>query len=79
MKKRYTKPDIAFESFSLSTSIASCDVKIEGAYGGECGLWMDDIFVFIVGVTGCDAQIPDDGSNGICYHVPNGDNSMFNS
>lgn len=79
MKRNYTKPDIAFESFALSTSIAACPVKIETSNGGQCGLLMDDVFIFTMGIVGCEAQIPDDGSNGICYHVPVDGFNLFNS
>ena len=79
MKKRYTKPDIVFESFSLSSSIASCDVKIENSTGGLCGLQMDDAFLFVIGVTGCELHVEDGGFNRICYHVPFGEKNMFNS
>lgn len=79
MKKTYTKPDIAFERFSLCSSIASCAVKIEGALGGTCGVEMDDVFIFTEGVMGCHLAVPDDGSNGVCYDVPFGNNNLFNS
>lgn len=79
MKKKYTKPDVAFESFSLSTCIASCDIKIEGANGGQCGVLMDGVFIFTENVAGCSLPVPDNGNNGICYDVPFGQSSLFNS
>lgn len=82
MKKTYIKPEVVFESFSLSHNIAagceiivgtpsegSCDYEYEGG-GGQ------SIFV----TTGiCDIPVNDDVSNGFCYHVPVEGNNLFNS
>ncbi len=84
MKKTYSKPDIAFESFSLSTSIAgNCEVKTDTKGGGECAYPMDGLGVlFVVGMNVCDLPITDEQSlnyNGFCYHVPMENSSLFNS
>ena len=80
MKKEYCKPDIMFESFSLSTDIAAgCTAIIDTHRGGECGVNMEGLVVFTDKVNGCDFKIPDNGNNGICYHVPTGENNLFNS
>ena len=84
MKKTYSKPDIAFESFSLSTSIAgNCEVKTDTKGGGECGYPMDGLgMLFIVGMGACTTPITDEMSlnfNGFCYHVPMENSNLFNS
>ena len=44
MKKTYSKPEIVFENFVLSTNIAAnCDVIISTADSGNCGIeWYGD-------------------------------------
>lgn len=82
MKKEYCKPDIMFESFSLSTDIAAgCGVIIRTFIGGQCGLDMGGEMLFVGDVQGCIEKVDDDGTstNGICYHVPTNDTKMFNS
>lgn len=84
MKKTYSKPDIAFESFSLSTSIAgNCEVKTDTKADGECGYFMEAVGVlFIVGMGACNVPITDEMSfayNGFCYHVPMENRNLFNS
>lgn len=77
MKKIYSKPEIAFESFSLSQNIAAgceyTDPKHPDLYFTGIG------YAF---TTGCDVKFSDGGGdgeyNGICYHVPT-DNNLFNS
>jgi hypothetical protein len=85
MKKTYSKPDIAFESFSLSTSIAgNCEVKTDTKAGGECGYPMDEVgWIFLIEmIGGCQVKITEEQSlkyNGFCYHVPTEKNNLFNS
>ena len=72
MKKKYSAPDIAFESFALSASIASCDVP--AVYGeGQCGYkFAPGVIIFVEQEHGCGTPT-EDGSkeyNGICYDVP---------
>ena len=78
MKKTYAKPKIIFEDFTLNESIAGdCETKTHTPAQEKCGLEMGAFVVFIDGL--CNF-VPDGGMyNGICYHVPNGDNSLFNS
>ena len=88
MKKTYSKPDIAFESFSLSTSIAgNCEVKTDTKAGGECAYPMDGLGnVFLTTIHACrvvgGTPITDEQSlvfNGFCYHVPTENRNLFNS
>lgn len=83
MKKVYKKPVAIVEDFSLSTSIANgCDVKIDTANSGNCGIDFGGDIIFLTGISACkDFEVsPDDGQyNGICYHVPTETSDMFNS
>ena len=85
MKKEYSTPEILFESFSLNESIAiansNCTRNVTNQYSGECGLYYGNKIVFTVPVAGCRVKI-EDGSpvfDGLCYHIPSGDNKLFNS
>lgn len=85
MKKAYCAPDIVFESFSLNENIASantnCTRNITNQYSGSCGLLYGNKIVFTVAAAGCRIKI-EDGTpmfDGLCYHVPSGDNKLFNS
>lgn len=85
MKKTYIKPQIMFESFTLSTNIAGdCEVKTNTPNSGTCayevsagayGTWN----VFIDTVQAC-TTVPADGQyDGFCYHTPTETNNLFNS
>lgn len=84
MKKTYTKPEILFESFSFSGSIAGdCEVIVPTPNSGTCGYQPEGLNykIFINGVSECMAGqvINDDVSNGFCYHNPITTNNLFNS
>lgn len=85
MKKRYEKPQIVFEDFTLSTNIAGdCDVKTWTPNSGKCAYPVKDEFlgtlnIFTSEMVGiCTTPEKDGEYNGICYHAPYGDN-LFNS
>lgn len=83
MKKVYRKPQIIFESFEVSTNIASgCKFtnvthsSDEYGCGYKLGRFDDVIFTTVMGCT----TTEDDGDyNGICYHVPTDSGSLFTS
>ena len=86
--KKYTKPEIIFEDFSSSCSIASCKYEANDGYD-KCGYYVENMegYVFVSALTGCDEYIAvnpwpngdNDASYGkICYHVPDG-LSLFGS
>lgn len=82
MKKNYVKPEIMFECFSLSSNIAGdCEAKTNMPSNNTCGLDFSGLIVFMTGMAGCtDIQVDEGESfDGICYHVPSGDNNLFNS
>ena len=84
MKKKYVKPQIIIENFSLSTTIAGdCEIRTNTPHSETCALnWEDEflgeIVVFTNLVQACGTKEDDGEYNGICYHVPYGDN-LFNS
>ena len=84
MKKTYNKPEIMFESFTLSTNIAGdCKVKTWTPNSGSCAYEVKDEFgdtynVFTSAVTLCTTHEEDGEYSNICYDVPYGDN-LFNS
>lgn len=83
MKKIYSKPDIAFESFSLCMNIAatSCAQIVKTHADGDCGVNFGGRWVFMTDVAGCKYKV-DDGSamaNYLCYHVPTDGMTVFNS
>ena len=82
MKKTYTKPEILFEDFSLSTSIAvACTYKTKLlSEDTGCG-WADprhpENVLFLNGIQGC---VDGPGNyDGVCYHVPAEGNNIFSS
>ena len=85
MKRKYSCPDIVFESFSLSENIASvnsnCTRNITNMYSNSCGLWFGDKVVFTIAAAGCDFKTQDGSPffDGLCYHIPTADNRLFNS
>lgn len=86
MKKTYSKPEILFESFTMSTNIAGdCEVRTNLPSNLTCGVWFEGVgFVFVTGMNGC-GEFPVDmdketaSFNGLCYHVPDSNNNLFNS
>jgi len=84
MKKMYVKPEVMFEDFSSSTSIATCDVKSGGPSKDNCPYkWSfgpnKQYNIFYSTMTGICGTYevsdlmgddPDDGVyNGVCYHT----------
>ncbi len=83
MKKAYSKPQIQFEDFTLSTNIAGdCEVPTNLPSNSTCGLDFSGVTVFLEGMGGCTLEVDNLGGDGefnqICYHVPYGQN-IFNS
>ena len=83
MKKTYEKPQIVFESFAMSTCIAAgCKFTNVTHSDGELGCgYADQRFNKVVFTSDllC-TTIEDDGDyNGICYHTPVDENSLFTS
>ena len=86
MKKAYTKPEIVFESFSLSQNIAAgCEEKIEGPSAGNCGVdfvpGQTIFFDSMVGVCNISLQEGDpyNQHDSLCYHTFADTANIFNS
>lgn len=87
MKKAYVKPEIFFESFMLSSSIAGdCETETNLQSRGGCGYMTRDGIVFVDKTTGCDVGVPYDDkvgdymySDSLCYHIPIDTKNLFNS
>lgn len=81
MKKEYTKPEIMFEDFTLSTNIAGdCGNVVTTHAENVCGIEFGVDFIFLTGVQGCTKEIEtDDHYSGICYHNPTDIGRLFNS
>ena len=81
MKKAYSKPEIFFEDFSLSTNIAAGCELFPNFAENECGVkWSKGKMLFVTGVTGCTTIVEDEseGNDFPCYHNPS-DPNVFNS
>lgn len=79
MKKIYSKPEIMFDSFTLTTNIAAgCGKKIDTHVNGVCGLELSGVGkAFLDNIAGCEVKFTE--SDEYCYHVPTEDNKLFNS
>jgi len=83
MKKAYSKPEIVFESFSLSVSIATCDN--EAVHDGPkwtCKGYEDDQFGVILFLdlgSGCQTAVAEGEWNGLCYHTTTINLNLFGS
>lgn len=86
MKRKYSKPEIIFENFSLNTNIAGdCETITELATVGICGIKYDDLegfeeeIVYLTSVSGCTLHEDDGDYNNVCYHNPTEYRNLFNS
>lgn len=85
MKKTYIKPQIMFESFSVSESIAgTCERIVGNPLEGSCAYHYVDEFgdennVFSDLVAACTTKWQTDEIDGFCYHVPYDTSDLFNS
>ncbi len=81
MKREYSRPDIIFEDFSLSTAIsAGCGEKTNTPSQNICGLeFGPGAMVFTQQVSGCTIKVEDTDNNGLCYHVFCDESRLFNS
>ena len=85
MKKEYSSPEIFFDNFALNVNIANvnmhCSRNITNQYSGDCGLRFGNKIVFTISAAGCKFKIQDGSPmvDGLCYHIPTGDNKVFNS
>lgn len=82
MKKYYIAPEILFEDFSVSTSIAAgCEVKTDLPTSTQCGLKWGKKTLFTDTMSIC-SMTPGSGTDPyteLCYHNPSEDYNLFNS
>lgn len=82
MKKQYTAPEILFEDFSMSASIATgCTTPIDTPSSGQCGVPFGNFTIFADSMDFCTIKNTAIGApyNGMCYHNPSDTNNLFNS
>ena len=88
MKKKYTKPYVMFEDFSLNTSIAgTCESIVNNSAKGSCAvIGTGGIAMFDEEVLNNACEFTPTGMggaadqwDGFCYHVPTEYNNLFNS
>lgn len=86
MKKKYEKPMIIIENFSLSTTIAGdCESIVGNPTKGTCAvLGTGNIPMFSGSIDACDFTPEDMGGvadewDGFCYHIPMDYKNLFNS
>lgn len=77
MKKEYVKPEIVFESFKMSTSIAG-DCSLDATLADENSCEYKTDMGFKIFVSGCEYESAD-GDYGVCYHQPTFDTKVFAS
>lgn len=79
MKKKYTKPMIIIEDFSVNSTIAAgCEFKNGLLEQGACGYETRNGVVFLDTIEGCVYKQPD-VNDALCYHVPTVDTNIFAS
>ena len=81
MKKVYSKPEIMFESFTLSVNIAGDCERIVGNPARDACAYetTGGITNFTETLTACDYTPSDGMADGFCYHIPFDDKELFNS
>ena len=82
MKKVYSKPDISFEDFSLSTNIAAGCEEQPFNLTDRCGVkWTKGQVLFDNGFDNCTKEIisGDSKYNKLCYHNPYESYNVFYS
>ena len=83
MKKSYQRPEIVFESFCLSKSIASgCYGIADNVDTINCSVTLNNALVGTINIfqhqPTCKIEAPDDGSE-VCYGAPSDETQIFNS
>lgn len=86
MKRKYSKPQIIFEDFTLCQSIAAGCQYTDGArpvmYEMGCGVDLsareENDFVFISAMN-CELKEDDGNNNLVCYHIFESNGTIFGS
>ena len=80
MKLAYEAPEIIYEDFSLSASIAAgCEFKTQLTNEEQqCGYMMEGDVVFAADISGC-KYTPAEDEDTICYHNPSDRRNIYTS
>ena len=80
MKKAYEKPQIVFDSFELSQSIAAGCEYLSNATRGDCAVKPGPDIPSIFSQSGICESVPAPGyEDQLCYDVPNDWENVFSS
>lgn len=81
MKKTYAKPDIYFENFELSESIAAGCEYVSPFQWQDCPVYDPDmeITIFQKSINGCSWTEDDGEYSTICYHTLEQPDTLFSS
>ena len=82
MKKAYSKPEIGFESFALSESIAAGCEERPFNFQEPCGVKSGKQIIFTEEIKDCSRKVMDGQQgefNGLCYHNPSAAYNVFMS
>lgn len=77
MKKPYSKPELVYECFELSQSIAANCTYISHMNRDLCSVPINEGVSIFVSKT-CSTR-PAPGDSSICYDIPNGEVNVFSS
>lgn len=79
MKKSYVKPQVLFESFQLSASIAAGCAYITNAAYGVCPSVFDKENHYSIFTEGTCTYYPPNAKDQVCEHVPSDATRAFSS
>lgn len=81
MKKTYQKPEIVFENFSLSKSIATCAqvVNIHFLTPETCSAELEGSGITLTVFASENSSCQYSNEDALCYHVPNDTIGVFTS
>lgn len=78
MKKTYVRPEVYFESFELSASIAAGCEAVSNSAQNVCAIFDKDLGVEVFAKGVC-KYTPPNGSEKPCYDVPQANYNVFTS
>lgn len=88
MKKKYVKPRVGVDLFSLLQTVSgTCGVEPESEMGRPlqadkytCGWYMDDaVTLFLIDSAFCTVELEDGDDETYCYNNPSGGTEIFGS
>lgn len=79
MKKVYIKPEIFFDSFELSQSIAAGCEGISQHAEGACAVYVKEIGLSVFSTKGTCDYYNSEMQDMVCYHAPSDANNVYSS